>query len=52
MKNQNQNNEPDINWLKDQRIKITDFKTLLVMILSPLSCILVWLWLLFLTSND
>ena len=28
------------------------FKTLLVMILSPLSCILVWLWLLFLTSND
>jgi hypothetical protein len=53
MKNQNQNNntEPDISWLKDQKIKL-DFKTLLVMILSPLSCILVWIWLLFLTSND
>lgn len=50
--NQNQNNEPDINWLKeDQKIKL-DLKTMLVMILSPLSCILVWIWLLFLTSND
>lgn len=48
----NQNNEPDISWLKeDQKIKLTDFKTLLVMILSPLSCILVWLWLLFLTND-
>ena len=46
------NQEPDINWLKnDQKIKF-DFKTLLVMILSPLSCILVWIFLLFLTSND
>ena len=46
------NNEPNIDWLKeDQRIKF-DFKTLLVMILSPLSCILVWIFLLFLTSND
>jgi hypothetical protein len=53
MKNQNQNNEPDITWFKEnQKIKLTDFKTLLVMILSPLSCILVWIWLLFLTSND
>ena len=35
--NQNQNNEPDINWLKeDQKIKL-DLKTMLVMILSPLS---------------
>lgn len=53
MKNQENNNntEPNIAWLKDQRIKVTDFKTLLVMILSPLSCILVWLWLLFLTSD-
>ena len=45
------NNEPDIQWLKkDQKIKF-DFKTLLVMILSPLSCILVWIFLLFLTSD-
>ena len=51
MKNQENQNEPDIDWLKDQRIKITDFKTMLVMILSPLSCILVWLWLLFLTND-
>jgi hypothetical protein len=51
MKNQN-NTEPDISWLKeDQKIKL-DLKTMLVMILSPLSCILVWIWLLFLTSND
>ena len=49
MKNNNQ--EPNIDWLKDQKIKF-DFKTMLVMILSPLSCILVWIWLLFLTSND
>jgi len=48
MKNNNQ--EPDIQWLKDQRIKF-DFKTMLVMILSPLSCILVWIFLLFLTSK-
>jgi len=48
MKNNNQ--EPDIQWLKDQRIKF-DLKTLLVMILSPLSCILVWIFLLFLTSK-
>ena len=47
MKNQN---EPNIDWLKNQKIKF-DFKTMLVMILSPLSCILVWLWLLFLTSD-
>ena len=49
MKNNKQ--EPNIDWLKDQKIKF-DFKTMLVMILSPLSCILVWIWLLFLTSND
>jgi hypothetical protein len=46
------NNEPDIQWLKeDQKIKF-DLKTMLVMILSPLSCVLVWIFLLFLTSND
>ena len=51
MKNQ-ENQEPDISWLtKDQKIKF-DLKTMLVMILSPLSCILVWIFLLFLTSND
>ena len=50
MKNQ-ENQEPNIDWLtKDQRIKF-DFKTMLVMILSPLSCILVWIFLLFLTSD-
>ena len=49
MKNQNQ--EPDIQWLKEeQKIKF-DLKTMLVMILSPLSCILVWIFLLFLTSK-
>jgi hypothetical protein len=46
------NQEPNIDWLKeDQKIKF-DLKTLLVMILSPLSCLLVWIFLLFLTSND
>jgi len=44
------NNEPDIQWLTNQRIKF-DFKTMLVMILSPLSCVLVWIFLLFLTSK-
>ena len=49
MKNNNQ--EPDIQWLKEeQKIKF-DLKTMLVMILSPLSCILVWIFLLFLTSK-
>ena len=49
MKNNNQ--EPNIDWLKEeQKIKF-DFKTMLVMILSPLSCILVWIFLLFLTSK-
>jgi len=49
MKNNNQ--EPNIDWLKeDQKIKF-DLKTLLVMVLSPLSCILVWIFLLFLTSK-
>jgi len=48
MKNQN---EPNIDWLKEeQRIKF-DLKTMLVMVLSPLSCILVWIFLLFLTSK-
>jgi hypothetical protein len=52
MKNQENQNEPDISWLtNEQKIKF-DLKTLLVMILSPLSCILVWIFLLFLTSND
>jgi hypothetical protein len=47
----NNNNEPDIQWLKnEQKIKF-DLKTMLVMILSPLSCILVWIFLLFLTSK-
>jgi len=50
MKNNNQ--EPNIDWLKEeQKIKF-DLKTMLVMILSPLSCLLVWIFLLFLTSND
>jgi hypothetical protein len=47
----NNNTEPDIQWLKnEQKIKF-DLKTMLVMILSPLSCILVWIFLLFLTSK-
>ena len=47
----NNNTEPDISWLKEeQKIKF-DLKTMLVMILSPLSCILVWIFLLFLTSK-